>query len=127
LATNICADAGPYSTSGAPLSMSFRDRVGNLRVYTLDRVAGEVAEQLVVHEQIDEGVSPDDLEYRVKCVGLLDDEPWTWVDAGREGNAIRMFFPNDTFDRLPLSLDLENRSDRGAARYGGSVGPTESL
>jgi hypothetical protein len=86
--------------------MSAQDPTG-LRVYTLDRVAGEVARQLVVHEPVHEGVDHDDLSYRVRCVGLLDDAPWTWLDACVEGNAIRIHFPNDSYERLPPFLDLE--------------------
>jgi hypothetical protein len=78
-----------------------------IRIYTLDRISGEVARQLVVHEQIDATLDPDDIEYRVACRELTDDEPLTWVDAGLEGSAIRIFFPDDQFSGFPPFLDLE--------------------
>ena len=78
-----------------------------VRIYTLDRVSGAVARQLVVHEQIDGTLDPEDVEYRVACRELTDDESLTWVDAGLEGSAIRIFFPDDQFYGFPPFLDLE--------------------
>lgn len=78
-----------------------------VRVYVLDRLTGEVARQLVVHEHVNDGHDPDDREYRVRCLELSDDEPWTWVDADVEGDALRLFFPEDEYRGFPPFLDLE--------------------
>jgi hypothetical protein len=78
-----------------------------VRIYTLDRVAGEVSKQLVVHEPMDPSADAEDLEYRIRCLELSTTEPWTWMTAGREGNALRMFFPDDEFEGFPPYLDLE--------------------
>ena len=52
-------------------------------------------------------MDPEDVEYRVACLELIDEDQWTWVDAGVEGNAIRVFFPDDRYYGFPPFLDLE--------------------
>jgi len=78
-----------------------------VRVYTLDRVSGTIAKQIVIREPIDESVDPEDIAFRVGCLELADDEPWTWVDGSVEGDAIRIYFPDDRYYGFPPFLDLE--------------------
>jgi hypothetical protein len=83
------------------------DDIERVRVYTLDRVSGTVAKQIVVREPIDETIDPEDIVFRVGCLELADDEPWTWVDGSAEGDAIRIYFPDDRYYGFPPFLDLE--------------------
>lgn len=79
------------------------------RVYRLERVAGEVAKALIVHEQVEESIDPEHREYKVGCLELLvdSDTPWTWLDGSAEGDAIRICFPSDEYENMPPFLDLE--------------------
>lgn len=79
-----------------------------LTTYILERISGSVARTLIVQLEASPGTPVDEREYRVGCLELLDDQAWTWIDAGPEGDFLRLFFPEDEFSGLPSFLDLEH-------------------
>lgn len=79
----------------------------SLSTYVLERISGAVAKTLIVQQEAAEGASVEEHTYRVGCLELLDDHAWTWIDAEREGDFLRMYFPDDEFSGMPRFLDLE--------------------
>ena len=80
------------------------------RVYVLKRVGGTTSisiDALQVCERIDDGVDPDDPDYRVWLLGLMDESPWWMHPASLEDNCIRLDFPADEYSGLPPFLDVE--------------------
>jgi hypothetical protein len=88
-------------TTGSP-------SIPQLTTYVLERISGGVAKTLLVQEEAPPETPVDEREYRVGCLELLNDQAWTWIDAGSEGDLLRLFFPEDEFSGLPSFLDLEH-------------------
>jgi hypothetical protein len=86
----------------------------------LERVSGEGPRRILLFEdRSDAAESPDERAYRVWCMEIFDQEPWSLLeDAFYEDGKIRLEFPSNHYYGMPRFLALEKHVEY---QLGGSV------